>query len=280
MTQVSGTSFYRLHRPSRCPNRLRYHARGLPADESGPLEEILTELGKRHEAAHFATLPGLQELASQPSVRTAEALQRHEAPLGHALLTATWLEGGTMVEAIGEPDLLIPQDAGWIVRDVKLTRRIPEHPEVAAQINFYGALLEESTGTPPVRLEVVLGNGLVAERPYQGLPAVKVSAAEIADILATDPVYEPVGWTKCDDCPYRTRCWSEAENTGDVALLPDVDQNLSRALHDRGVHSIATLRESFTVDELAEFKRPWGDRLQKVGKKAALILTEASPKRP
>src|ERR1039458_10466741 len=87
-----------------------------------------------------------------------------------------------------------------------------------------------------------------------------------------DDFYEPVGWSKCGGCGFKEKCWEAAEQCHDVALVPDIDQNLAIALHGIGVTSISQLLQSFDINSLSDFKRPVGKRIQKVGKKAERIL--------
>jgi predicted RecB family nuclease len=93
--------------------------------------------------------------------------------------------------------------------------------------------------------------------------------------LAAEP-YEPVGWTKCGaGCGYYDHCWQQAEANDDVSLVMEVDQGLARELNAAGVKSATQLLASFDVQRLADLKRPWGDKQQKVGKKAEKILVYA-----
>jgi predicted RecB family nuclease len=89
--------------------------------------------------------------------------------------------------------------------------------------------------------------------------------------LSTEP-YEPVGWTKCGGCGFNDRCWSQAENNSDVALVYCVDQSLARTLHSQGIHSRRDLLETFDAASLSAVNRPYGDREQRVGKTAERIL--------
>jgi uncharacterized protein len=66
-----------------------------------------------------------------------------------------------------------------------------------------------------------------------------------------------------------------AEKSLDVAIIPGVDQGLAIALHKEGIESINELLSKFDEKRLAEFRRPWGDRIQRVGKKAESIFRMA-----
>ena len=93
--------------------------------------------------------------------------------------------------------------------------------------------------------------------------------------LAAEP-YEPLGWTKCGGCGYSGHCWPPAELRKDVSLVVDVDHGLARSLHSDGIETTQQLAERFDAQQLADLKSPWGDREQKVGKKAGKILMHAA----
>jgi predicted RecB family nuclease len=76
-------------------------------------------------------------------------------------------------------------------------------------------------------------------------------------------------------CGYYGRCWPRAEAAKDVALVYGVDQNLAVALRQAGVVTVDALLARFDEAKLAGFQRPWGERMQRVGKKAGPILLMA-----
>ncbi len=61
----------------------------------------------------------------------------------------------------------------------------------------------------------------------------------------------------------------------DVTLVAGVDQGLALQLRCDGIHTIEPLLDGFDEARLAELQRPWGNRTQRVGKKAASILRMA-----
>ncbi len=282
MAQITRSTLYTLRRPSQCYRRLRLIEGGIPHAAPGPLEEIVIDLGLRHEARYIDALPDVVHLKDVPreqrEARTLEELRGGTRILAHGLLRSRMTVGGEQVQLVGEPDLLIPipSPKGWIIRDVKLTRRLEDHPEIADQMNLYGALIERVTGAPPAALEVVLGDGTISGVEYVGHAGVQASIAAILDALRQHDAYEPIGWSKCHGCGYFDRCWKEAEERNEVALLPDVDQGLARQLHGRGIATIADLVARMSVEELHDLKRPWGEtKIQRVGKRAGPILVEA-----
>jgi len=125
-------------------------------------------------------------------------------------------------------------------------------------------------------LEVVLGDSTIVEVPFDGGDRALAALHEIRRTTALEaPPYSPVGWTKCQGCGFRGRCWAEAEGHGDVALVYGVDQGLARALRQGGVTTIRGLLDRFDEAALAGFTRPWGGRTQRVGRRAGRILEQA-----
>jgi hypothetical protein len=60
----------------------------------------------------------------------------------------------------------------------------------------------------------------------------------------------------------------------DVALVPDIDQNLARILHEQRISTLYDLLQLPEAD-LAQIQRPWGRGTQRVGKRAGPILRSA-----
>ena len=83
-------------------------------------------------------------------------------------------------EIVGVPDFFIRANAGYLIRDCKLSRRFNEddHPEIFRQLELYGWLYEQTFGSPPVRLEAHMGDGQTQIVPY--LPA---RALEVLDVI-------------------------------------------------------------------------------------------------
>ena len=182
------------------------------------------------------------------------------------------------VTVVGNPDFLIFDNGNYRIRDSKLSLRIDDdhHPEVLLQVQAYGWLYEKVCGKAPNALEVHSGTGTVVPVAYDGGV---VAVAELLRILvlknlAAQP-YEPVGWSKCGGCGFNDLCRNAALDTCDIALIPSVDQSLARALHADGIASRKDLLDGFDPVTLSQYKRPWGDRMVRVGKAAERILMEA-----
>ena len=178
---------------------------------------------------------------------------------------------------MGDPDFLIRQDSGYIIRESKMSRRVNEkdHPEILLQLQTYGWLYQNTFGVPAATLEVHNGAGEIVEVPRIGA-AILAELSNLKQIKerAVEP-FSAVGWSKCDSCPFRSHCWTQAEETRAAALIYGVDEGLAAALHAQGTDTVEQLLSSFSEQMLSEFKRPWGARMQRVGKTAAQIMVMA-----
>ncbi|MGH2713888.1 MAG: TM0106 family RecB-like putative nuclease [Thermoleophilaceae bacterium] len=112
--------------------------------------------------------------------------------------------------------------------------------------------------------------------PYDGGTKALALVTDIAcwSSLEAEP-YQPLSWSGCGPCPFQTRCWTAAEVRKDPSLVLDVDKGLARALHDQGIFNWDDLLAGFDSATLSEFRRPYGSRMQRVGKKAERILLSA-----
>ena len=270
--------------PSRCPRRVYLHAKGVEQAPPSPYDEVIKRLGKEHERACLDALPPAVDLSSgSPQEREARTLA--EITKGTPVIYQGRLAGratidGVDCEIVGEPDFLTMSQSGrWTIRDAKMSRRITEedHPEILLQLGLYGWLFQQVTGKAPVGLQVHAGTGEVIDLPpFDGGNAAMTALGEIVRIRRGGEPHSPVGWSKCGGCGYHDICWPEAEKRRDVALVPGVDQNLAITLRKVGTNTIAELLSNFSEDRLASFQRPWGDRMQKVGKRAGSILLTAT----
>lgn len=183
----------------------------------------------------------------------------------------------TYGDVVGRPDFFIRENGGYLIRDCKLSRRFNEndHPEIFRQLELYGWLYEQTLGSPPVRLEAYMGDGQIQRVPHQPDKALEVlSWMQGLKQLKEEPV-EAVGWSKCLDCGYNEFCWQRAKATHAVAMLPGVDQALSRALKSQQITSYDDLIAKYDEASLAEVEKEVGGRLRKVGNAAAKILNHA-----
>jgi len=277
--RMTASDFVSYHRPTRCDLRvfLRHHREQEVAP--GPYDEVLRRLGLRHEKNHLATLGAFADVSDaslhEQVKKTADAIAKKVPILYQPAFLANTVLGGTEVEIVGVPDFLILDGNGYLIRDSKMARRIDDdnHPEILLQVQLYGWLFEKSCGATPKGLQVHSGTGEIVAVHYDGG---KCALQELERLLAlkqlTAEPYEPVGWSKCIGCGFTDRCWKNAENNSDVALVYCVDQSLARTLNKQGIRSRKELLASFDVATLSAFKRPYGSREQRVGKAAERIL--------
>lgn len=266
-------------RPSPCDLRVWLRHHDAPEREATEYELVLRRLGNRHEQEHLATLGAcldLSGMAEEERIRRTSAAIADSVPVIYQpAFRVMHTFGETEAEIIGYPDFLIRDCDGYIVRDAKMARRIDDenHPEILLQVQLYGWLFERNVGFPPKAFQVFSGMKEIVPVAYDGGVAALAALERIAALKQREQeTYEPVGWSKCGPCGYNERCWNQAEANGDVALVPDVDQNLARTLNGIGVRTRSQLLSHFDFASLSELKRPVGSREQRVGKRAERIL--------
>ena len=282
--RIVASDLISLYLPSRCPKRVVLRFRGEKEAEPSAFDEVLQQLGRRHELQHMQSLGTVVDLSGVPQeerfAKTQEAIEARTAVIYQPAFRVTTFIDGIESEVVGYPDFLILDGIDeYIIRDSKMARRIDDehHPEIVLQVGLYGYLFEQTCGTAPKAIQVHSGTNAIVDIPYDGGVA---ALAELRRIVAQrgtqKELYEPVGWSKCGGCGFKEKCWEAAEQSHDVALVPDIDQNLAIALHGIGVASIGQLLQSFDIDSLEQFKRPVGQRVPKVGKKAERVLQFAA----
>jgi len=280
--RLSAGVLYKLYRPSTCELRVYLWGHGVKEAEPGPYEKVIERLGIFHEGRHLESLGEFVNLEGgteeERVARTIDAVKSQATVIYQGTLKRELNVGGKTVTLIGQPDFLLRSGEGYLIRDAKLSRRITDkdHPEILGQVRLYGLLFEKTFGRKPVRLEVFAGSGELVEVPYVAEQALIETLSEIAALLdLTEAPFSPVGWTKCGACGYRNNCWDTAVKAGDVALVPLVDQGMTKALRTVGVATVRQLLEQFNESSLAEFKRPRGKSERKVGALSPKILTLA-----
>jgi predicted RecB family nuclease len=280
--QLSASDIYTYYRPKECGLRVYLRHRGEEESSPTPYDEVLRRLGERHERAHLEMFPSFIDLShgtrEERYRQTVEEVGKKSPVIYQPALRTTKDLSGIECEFVGDPDFLIHSNGRYIIRDSKISRRITEsdHPEIFRQLELYGWLFEQTFGQPPLALEVHSGTAEIVEVPYDGGESALGALREIVALKqASLEPYSPVGWSKCDRCGFRPYCWPRAEEKRDVALLPDVDQNLAIALREEGIETIPQLLATFDESLLSELKRLWGGRDQRVGKKAGPILRVA-----
>ena len=252
--------------------------------EPSPFSELLRNLGEQHEKNHLETFSDFVDLSSVDLnlryEKTVEAIQSGADVIYQGAFSTIATMNDIEVEFVGYPDFLIKEGSNYIIRDTKLAKNVSEkeHVEISKQLVFYGWLFEEVIGEKPFGLEVLNGENQIINIPYDD-ESIADAMNTVSDILklkiASNEPYSPVGWSKCNGCDFRERCWPIAENNKDVALVYGVDQGLASALHSTGENTFQKLLDSYNETTLSELVRPWGKGTQRVGSRASSILSMA-----
>lgn len=280
--KLSATDFVIHYRPSKCDLRPHLLMQGVESNPPSPYEEVLRELGIRHEREHLDTFTDVLNLEDSSledaAVETLRAIKNATDVIYQPGFKAKLSYKGKEHFVVGRPDFLNREGDGYIIRDVKMSRRInkKDHPEIIQQLSLYGWLFQQAAKAYPIRLEVFNGKSEIVEIEADDDLSVMNQLGEIIQLKESpEEPYSPVGWTKCNSCGFFDRCWPAAIERQDVALIEGVDQGLARALRDRGVTTYPELLEQFDESNLSEFQKPHGQSTQKVGKRAGSILRMA-----
>src|SRR3989442_1021906 len=126
--RLSASVFYGLHRPSTCDLRVYLRSKGVEEGKPSPYEEVVIDLGQWHEKKHLASLGDHVDLSQgdedQRVQRTIEQVHRRGNVLYQPTFRIDAGVGGTPCVFVGQPDFLIRDGEEYLVRDVKLSRRI------------------------------------------------------------------------------------------------------------------------------------------------------------
>jgi predicted RecB family nuclease len=234
--RVTVSDIVSLYRPTPCDLRIYLREHDFPEAEPSAFDEILRTLGERHEQQHLATLGACEDISAIPAPdrvsRTIEAIQNHLRVIYQGEFALETDVAGIPVIVVGRPDYLIWDTDGYIIRDSKLSRQVDadHHVEITLQFQLYGWLFERTIGERAKRLQVHTGKRDIVDVPCDG--GVAAILAELERVLRLKQLgaepYEPVGWTKCGGCGFNKYCWDKAQESGDVALVAEVDQGLAR----------------------------------------------------
>jgi predicted RecB family nuclease len=276
--RLTASGFYGLYRPSRCEKRVYLLVNEPLMGQPSELEQMLQELGERHEKEHLSTFPRVRNLGdgslADRAQRTREAVQGRAEVIYQGVLRAVL--PGSKDTVTGMPDFMILEGSSYRIRDCKLSRSVESHPEIQRQLQTYGWLFQKTFHQPPAALEAYLGSRTIAVVPYAGPLAAEKDLAGLRDLaLLPGEPWEPVGWSKCAACPFQERCWSQAEKGHDVSMVYGVDQGTARALREKGIRTYDDLLAGMNAEQLAGLTRKRGKAEQKVGLAAPRILAQA-----
>lgn len=294
--RIGSREIIALHNPTECDLRVYLKLRSVDSElslmqieelehkDSRAFEEVIADLSARHLKAHrnsFINVTDLSDLLFDDRlVATKEAIKRRDPVIYKPLFAVPTKLGGIDAIVVGEPDFLILEQDSYVIREAKLARRITrdDHPEVFLEIQLHGWLLKCVSSQLPRRLEVLNGCGeLVKIDNDRGRSAI-ITLTKILLQQKQEEFYSPVGWTKCSPCEFRSRCWAQAQQSQDVALLVGVDQTLAKTLNRIGIQTIDKLLSTLDEAQLANIQRPFGRQgFQQVGEsKAKQILLNAT----
>lgn len=273
---------YNLFAPSYCEKRLYFAYNNVKALESGPFEQLIYKLGLRHEENYLNSIGECIDISIGRIEDRITATKKYIADkmpvIYQGVLCADLIVNNKPITLVGIPDFLIYEEGGYQIRDCKLARHVDDkrHQEIVAQIKVYGLLLEKLTGQKINKMEAVLGdNSLLDVTEVEAIQPGEILTKVVCIAEEKRAPYSPVGWSKCMGCGYRNICWDMAVKNSDVALVYGVDQGLARFLWENGITKIGQLLNNYNEISLARVNRPWGDGVQKVGKKATKILMQA-----
>ena len=283
--RLSPSGLYNLLKPSRCDLREWLRSHDYPEEPPGAFRELLFEQGHEHERRHLRRFPNAIDIAELPSGEQTEAttaeLAANDRVVYQGELRARTTLAGREVEVVGHPDFMLPARRGYAIRDSKLNRSFSDY--IRMQLHCYGWLYEQTTGRPPVALQIHSGTGEIHDLPYEPDDVERALALlerMLEMRLAEERPLEHVGASKCGGCGFREHCWPQAIERREVGLLPWVDRGLIDQLHADGTHTIDELLDRFDAETLAAHERPWrGGRTAPVGDRAERILQSAEAHR-
>ncbi|KJS68185.1 MAG: hypothetical protein JL50_04510 [Peptococcaceae bacterium BICA1-7] len=240
------------------------------AEDDSAFKELLYRRGKALEEKHLKDLGRYQKpefLSGDFAKGFSETIKLTNNKVEVIYQPVLWdAENGFL--AI--PDFLIfdQYKERYKIRDAKLAVDLQNHPEISLQLGLYRMLFYNLVGyVPPI--EVLKGDGQIVDFE----PATAEAVTQIKDLILSirelkEEPSEPVGWSKCSQCVFFSFCWEKAKKINDIATVPYLDQGAWRELTEKGVLNYDYLNE-FSEELLAELKRPWGGRKQKIGSTTA-----------
>lgn len=280
--RLAASDYHSYFQPDTCEKRVYLRAKYAEEKPASPYAQVLMRLGNQFEKKHLATFQNVRDLSllshDDRVLHTKDAVDTRVPVIYQPTFSARANIDGQDVEVVGSPDFLILNEDSYIIRDLKLARRITQddHVEIFCQLELYGWLFEANFGRPPRKLEVFSGAAELIEINYDGGARALSELSRILRIRRLpEAPYSPVGWSKCSHCGFMDKCWKEALAARDVALVYGVDQSLALTLRGIGVETYDQLLENFNSVSLSDLKRPRGAKMQRVGKSASQILTMA-----
>ena len=270
-----------LVQPSKCARRLRLKlAKEQKTDES-PLVQTIKQLHKQFLLQQFKNLGYAEENSSRDhSARhesTLRSIEQKQEVIFRPLLICQSTFRGTPVSVHAEADLLLRESDGYLARNFRIGSSSSADGSAAAlSLELFRWVFQQDVQVPIIRTEVFSSDGQIFELASLGTRNALRYLNQILEIKSSPSNnYEPVSWTKCGGCDFKTRCWQDAVRNDDVSILAGVDQELATALHDEGFGSVRQLLDNFDHSSLSNFKRYRSGKMTKVGRESKRILATA-----
>lgn len=240
--RLTGGNLYAL---ARCERRLwldahESHRARPPTD----FELQLRERARAHARRVREGIPGLVgpilkygEPLAPAAEETRRLLRESRAPLDQPVFLS---DDGARVAL---PALLYWDEGGAVIADIRLAESVDRKPEIPLQLAHAAALMEETTGITPSRLEIIGGKGLpiaIAAPAREAYEAAAARAKALLDPEAAEPALLQ-SHSECEGCPYYEHCWSRAERERWVQVLPSVQKRHVPILAALGVRTLEDL---------------------------------------
>lgn len=274
VTRLVATDPIAYRKPAVCGRRLWMKEHGFERAPQDEFMKMLAEMGLKHEARHAEVdLPGHLDLGGmkieEQAGMTLEAIERGDQVIYQGAFALETEMNGRQVEVVGLPDFLIPEGDSYVIRDAKLARSIGSgRLDIERQLQIYGWLYLQATGSSPARLEVYNGKRELEEIPVDDDAALSELESILNFKLAPEEPFEPVGYSKCQGCPYRKHCWPKAIKQKAPGVIPAIDVALGRVLHEQGITTYTEVGE-LGMDSLAAITKPHGTSQQRFGETRA-----------
>lgn len=276
--RLSPASINQYLSPSKCSRRvwLKANRPDLEEDRAGAFDEFIQKEGLKHEDRTLRALRtehpdwidiGGVENPDAFSGTLRSVKQGRELIYQGLLVHDKVAIAGQDVRVIGYPDFMIKTGPGYEIADAKLARAIYEEGKsgkrklkrgrlkIELQLQLYGWLFRQQFPDLEVRLSVINGKGEREEIPDDGGKAALDQLRKILEIRGeSGEPWEPVGWSKCVTCSFKTHCWDRAEAECETGLVPDLTQLLCRKLRKKNIESYPELLKRVDGRELASIK--------------------------
>ncbi len=207
--------------------------------EPDPFEELIKEMGVRHERDIKRDLEQRFQVVEAKSVEHTKALME----AGIDVIYQAQLED-RQNKIIGKPDFLIRHESGeYQPAEVKLTRS-SDKKEIRIQLGVYRQLMNSILSAL-----LFLGDKSTEEFGDEVNQKADEFLADMRRILSLKhPPETHYGESKCSACPYIGLCKPAFEDKEDLTLLYGIDSRAVPHIEAQGIDTIAKLADSQPED--------------------------------